>query len=414
MSRAAKRPRKVTPVDTLSATSRKALSNRIVNELIQTNSLHSSLGYYFQTVGTLGSGTYGKVEDHLCRRTLDSVAVKRLQIHADCKDLADDIDTSMLALTEGKLLLFLSKHMGRHSPHFIDGYAFELHRVTRKGPRAEFTMVMQAGQKTLHKVLPDWNNEENCNKVLGVLIQTLWGIAAMRKLGITHNDLGTTNVLIDYCADDASIKHDSGFALRTHGVVAKICDFGMATQQDYWHDETASAELSEDTMRSDSGRCDPRAKHGSIYGYLFENEDRENANCKPMSIDGIPENYNIIDSGKALLHPVYYKQLTDDNRDFVYFCNLVCTYLLEEGVEPASRYIKAILKRANESILVVVKQVTVPTFICKYASISDLFDNMESNTTSYTLPTHDEANAMRGLLNAELRAAPILNQIYSN
>lgn len=414
MSRAAKRARKVTPVDTLSVSSRKALSNRIVNELSQTNSLQNSLELYFQHVGTLGSGTYGKVEDFLCRQTLDSVAVKQVKVHADCPDLANDTDTTMLVLAEGKLLLFLSKHMSCHSPHFIDAYGFELYRKKAHGPQAKFTLVMQTGQSNLHKMLPEWNNEANSSKLLGVVIQTLWGIAAMRKLGISHNDLGTANVLIDYCAENASIKHDSGVALCTHGVVAKICDFGMATQHEYWHDETASAELSEDNMISSSGRCDPRSKHGSIYGYLFENEDRNPSNCKPMSLDGIPENYNIVDSGKALLHPVYYKQLTDDNRDFVYFCNLVYTYISDEGVQPVAHYIKAILKRSNESIPVVVKQVTTPTFICKYHRIIDLFDNMESNTTSYTLPTNAEADALRNLLNAELRATPILDQIYSN
>lgn len=411
MSRVPKKARIVVPVDTLAALSREALANRIISNLRVTNSVNYSLVTRFYQVGQLGAGEYGKVQHYVCDDTTDSIAVKRVDVFSEKEKIEEDIETTSIALFETKLLLFLSRYLAVHSPHFIDAYAFELLRDRIHANQAKMTLAMQFAPRTLHTALGDWIEKGENATIFSVVIQTLWAIVTLQRMGISHNDLGTTNILIDDCNAEMSIKHETDYALRTNGVVVKLCDFGVSTQKEYWYDETKCAELSEDCALSHIGPCDPRSRYGSVHGYLFH----ETPSKIPLSADGIPANFDCTDKNKDFVHALYYQQLTDENRDFVYFCNVLGRMLHDSTSAAACRsYLKAILAKAGGSIIDVVKQVTAPTFICKFYDLGELFDNYEKSTVTYPRLTQERASDLRALLNQELRRKPVFRQIYSN
>ena len=376
-------------------------------------------------IGELGSGAYAKVHEFADLDSNERVAFKLMR--RDCyKRWLNDVDLQQIDSFEAKLALFLTQNLLPVWPHFCDTFAYAIvpTRFTIRGifehKEEYFTIatLMRIAESTLDIRLSTYTcSMITVNAALSTIVQTLLTIALLARLGITHHDLRIENVLLAGVDSRSSIKYvvdgHAPIVIKTHGVLAMVGDFGVATQQDFWQLEQQHG--------------DPRARAGTNVAHFYSNDDDEHDLFKTRAdIKLLLVKARIWD-----LHGLRFTKLTTNERDFVQFFTSLLAHLegirttvadiecAKVAVRNLTNYLVAALElvlercaQTSEEFVQLALDICDQQFVARHFGATDLFaDESTGIETTFVLPDISACSLLRSKLLLQLSQRPTLTGI---
>lgn len=227
------------------------------------------------TEGTkkVGEGSYG------CVYPLDvkGFVVKCIEIEGECGGRR-----AVAKKAEGVVSLFLTKRIiTKHCPNFCATAAYIVgkigvdEKVGFVDDEEDYTMLIfleRAGTDAF-RFFARCAISGDLVRMVSVILQILFAIQTMDLIGLRHNDLKLSNILITACDQERTIRYQLGdgkaVLVKTCGVFATLTDFGLSTT-----DEWSQAYDAETAILN----CDPRVAHsddaaGSISGYYIDDSN---------------------------------------------------------------------------------------------------------------------------------------------
>lgn len=344
-------------------------------------------------LGSRGRGNYGEVVGKQIGPdgpTGERLAIKTVR--------SEEKEANAALAFEAMLGGFLSTRLRTFTPHICDYYAYsidemwfdaQLQLVPSPWIEEYHTLtLMNMSTMTLSIELASLFVEDNTAAIFALLVQSFAAMAALHRMGVSHNDFRVDNLLLDRCAMDATIRykeHPGNAAVRTYGWAVSVCDFGCSTQQDFW----------------DSG-ADSRSADNQTICDMYMNAERGRMRRPP--------GLRIFHKGCAIpYHPLQMGSFQPFEIDFVCFCNFTLrsiemfversTRPTHAFVRPVEEFMGEILRTLAETKAVVdyaafAMDVCSPEFVGRFIE-KGVFVSAKLDAFEYELPQGGIAEALR-------------------
>lgn len=417
----------------------RCMSNRFVNrdwiDMYNNNATNQKM---------VGSGTHGRVYVANLAHFGRKIAVKQTvcglaydnEPRLSAAELYKDHQLTRLEKAEATIASFLTREGLKYCPNFcaVYGYIWGEVRISESRGQiinteaAHMLMFTEAVKEDMHTVMRRLVKEGNAPAVFSLLIQVLMALATMSRYGISHNDLVSRNILVSDCKGticyeyprDLTIpetieENRSSFMLKTHGSLAMIADFGLASQTEWLEPHDGDKPLLD---------CDPRIANwdlssGTLNAYYYAHT--------PNKLRAIIPAGMVLESCEqevSFRHPLRYTRLKPHERDVASLFTEVVTVTRDAPVTKAtrsiSRFALGVLKTLEQSrpshsdeFITYISEVTNPKYVANFIQPKEIFefDSKLPQQRFYELPTKVEAQAPRRSLRAQLGYVPAFNTI---
>ena len=383
-----------------------------------------------RSVVNIGIGNYGLVFS--CQVRGQTLAIKS----SLCGDALNTKETAEEAYADhGEMLLdkveptvasFLSRRALHLCPNFCAVYAYTYGKVRivsknscfAHSPRARVTMFAELGETTMRAKLKQFYAGNQLAPALSLVVQTLCALATLSAFGIAHNDLLGKNIVVAPCSGSLAYEFPKSVgrgrvALRSHGYLALLVDWGLTSQVDWLETHDGEDEILD---------CDPRVgtwplSSQSLHHYYYEHTKDKLRSIVPsgMILESCEEDV-------CFVHPLRYTSLGHYERDVASFMTEIL-YQLEKTEHNSTtralrRYCKDTLSelerrrpKSSDEFMAFVKHVTAREFFV-FCSCEDLFekDSVPPENT-YRIPSSRQAEEMREELRAQLGKPALFDEI---